>query len=364
MNFDRYTDVYFLRSVQILQHYDLNPFVRAQVFLRQGPGSLWGITEVLDLIKQQSELIQNGGKVFALSDKDEYNAEETFVVIEGRAQDVIPLETVLLGIMSAETTRLNDHQEIDLSSITKRVREIKEQIGKRDLYYFGARHWHYSQDKEISKAVFDGGVVAASTNEGASIINRKGIGTIPHSLENIFAWKYGLENAVLETTLAFDNVMDTTIPRVALVDYANKEIEDSLKVARELGNKLYGIRIDTCGENLMQGAELGTKKYWQGNGVTVTGVRAVRKALDEAGFNEVKIILSSGFGELEKVQEFVKAEKILGIKLFDALGVGNLFNARIATMDVVGVGENLERITLVSKVGRSYKPNPRLKQVL
>ncbi|MBU0974722.1 hypothetical protein KKD03_03420 [Patescibacteria group bacterium] len=40
--------------------------------------------------------------------------------------------------------------------------------------------------------------------------------------------------------------------------------------------------------------------------------------------------------------------------------VGNVHNSRISTMDVVGVGETIETIIPVSKVGRLYKPNKRL----
>ena len=194
------------------------------------------------------------------------------------------------------------------------------------------------------------------------------MGTIPHALETVYAWLYGYENAVVESTKAFNRVIDKAVPRIALIDYANKEVDDSVRTADALEGRLYGVRIDTCGENVMQGASANGNhkdaKYWFGAGVTVSGVYAVRKALDEAGHEDVKIILSSGFGEPEKVRAFVKAEKELGIKLFDALGVGGVFPARMSTMDIVAVGEDRYNLKPMAKVGRGYHPNKRLELVL
>jgi nicotinate phosphoribosyltransferase len=91
---------------------------------------------------------------------------------------------------------------------------------------------------------------------------------------------------------------------------------------------------------------------------------ALRKALDQFGHRDVKIILTSGFGDPEKVKAFVEAEKLLGVRLFDALGVGGIFKpCRMATMDIVAVGETPEMLTPISKVGRPYNPNPRLTQL-
>ena len=88
------------------------------------------------------------------------------------------------------------------------------------------------------------------------------------------------------------------------------------------------------------------------------------KALDQAGHADVKIILTSGFGDVKKVRAFIDAEKILGVRLFDELGVGGIFKpCRMATMDIVAVGETPETMEAISKVGRPYNPNPRLQQL-
>lgn len=90
-------------------------------------------------------------------------------------------------------------------------------------------------------------------------------------------------------------------------------------------------------------------------GVSVEGVRLIRTHIPK----HVKIILSSGFGNPEKVKLFLDAEKDLGIRLFDALGVGGVFNSIMATADIIRV-EN----TPIHKVGRGERYNPKLKRVL
>jgi len=361
-HFEPYTDKYFLRSLEILQKENLNPFVRAQIFLRDS-GFIHGLEDAVALIQKFSKLRENGGRIYSLIEGDSYTSEETVMLIEGRVQDIIYLETLILGFISSETTWFNDKTRPDRATVKKNVSEIVELV-KRPVSYFGARHYRYVEDKELAQAAFAAGATGASTDFGASVVGKKGVGTIPHSLEAIFAWKHGMENAVVKTTDAFDKHIDPAVSRIALVDFNNKEIDDSLRVAKMLKDKVYGIRVDTSGENTMQDEAFFPNHkddpYWHGKGVTIGGVYKLRKELLAHGFQEIKIVLSSGFGNIAKVKAFVEAEKELGISLFDELGVGQVYPARIATMDIVGVGDNLTMLQPMAKVGRAYRPNPRL----
>jgi len=396
-NYKQFIDKYFLRAREILKAEGLNPWIRAQVFIRKGPGKVAGVDEALEIINGCSDLVEtpkslhatsslkrgvsldfgsaqepehapdfsprvldNGGRVFSLNEGDVYEPAETLMVLEGRADDLIDLETIYLGVLSAETTKANDGHGVDTDSVRKNMAEVVEAAEGRPVSYFGARHWRYDEDAAITRAAFEGGATSASTDAGAATFGGVGMGTIPHALENVMAAKYGYENAVVESTKAFDRQMDKKIPRIALVDYANKEITDSLATARALNGNLYGVRVDTCGENIPEEGVDGDRKYWEGRGVTVTGVYALRKALNKDGFEDVKMFLSSGFGKPEKVRAFVDAEKELGMKLFDALGVGGVFESRMATADIVGVGEFESSLREMAKVGRAYRPNPRL----
>lgn len=227
-DFEKYTDKYFLRAYDILRKDHLNPFVRAQVFVRKGPGVVAGIKEAVDFILSNSGLKKNGGRIYALSDGETYQPLETILLLEAPVLDIVRLETVYLGIISSSLAVLNDGQKLDLSKSEERMRAVVEAAGNRPVTYFGARHWHFKDDAAISKAAIDGGAVGASTDIGAAYAGKEGSGTIPHALESVYAWKDGREKAVLNATAAFDKHIPKNVIRVSLVDYNNKEIDDTL----------------------------------------------------------------------------------------------------------------------------------------
>jgi len=377
----KYSDKYFLRTNKIFKKDGLNPYVKAQIFIRKGPGTTAGISEAIDYIKQNSDLEKNGGKIFALPDGVNYSPKETQMIIEGNIQDFGELETQYLGIMSKRITQLNDKTDINLNEVKNNMAQVVKAAKNRPILYFGARHWHYKDDEAISKAALDGGAVGASTDIGAQTHNLIGLGTIPHSLENVYAHKLGKENAVLEATKAFDKYINTKVPRIALIDYNNKEIDDSLAVVNAISN--CGLRVDTCGENIAQGAAknyqyliqqnpelsgiqipIQEENFWFGAGVTISGIYALQKALKNNGHYNTQVTLTSGFGNLDKINAFTNAEEMLEQKLFDGLGVGSIYKSRAATMDIVAVGNTPNDLQPMSKQGRLYKPNSRLEQFL
>ena len=383
--YEPYQDKYFLRTLEILQKEDLNPWVVAQVMIRKGPGIVGGIDEAIAIIDKYSDIRKHGGEVYAINDGDEYAAGESLMFIKAPIQDIVAFETMYLGVMSAATTRASgDPGIINLDDVTKNMREVVKAAEGKPVMYFGARHWTYAEDAQISKAAFDGGATSCSTDIGAATVGQKGVGTIPHVLENIMAWKYGRDNAVVEAMKAFDKHIDPSVPRISLIDYNNKEIDCSLAVAKALSGRLNEVRVDTCGENVGQGAlksaseagqweSLGVTlpaesdphaKYWYGNGVTVTGVYALRRALDENGYQDVKIVLSSGFGDVDKINAFNNAKSVFGVELYDELGVGGVYKSRSAKMDIVAVGENPSTMEAISKTGRGFKANDRVERVI
>jgi nicotinate phosphoribosyltransferase len=89
-------------------------------------------------------------------------------------------------------------------------------------------------------------------------------------------------------------------------------------------------------------------------GVNPQLVWKVRQALDREGFARVKIVVSGGF-TVEKIRAFEEE----GVPV-DMYGVGSsLFQGRFDfTADIVQVEGKP-----CAKVGRSYRPNPRLERV-
>lgn len=347
-----YIDKYFLRSKEILQKEHLNPIIKLNVFIRHAACNVYGINEAIAIIKNYAP----GTAVYSIGEGGYAEPCESIMLIEGHVQDIIDLETMYLGVISAETTKRVDGRDIQLGEIERAMREIAALSNPRPVMYMGARHWRWDRDAEISRACFNAGASECSTDIGAATAGKKGVGTIPHALEAIYHWKTkDASMAILAAAQAFDKHIPKDALRIALVDYANKELSDTLRCSEAMGSRLWGVRIDTCGENYMEGVppdELHAK------GVSVEGVYAVRKALNDAGLHKVNICLSSGFANPAKVQAFVSAEKDLDIKLFDMLGAGEIFYSRIATGDIVEVeGENIH------KLGRSYRPSARLKRI-
>ena len=138
-----------------------------------------------------------------------------------------------------------------------------------------------------------------------------------------------------------------------LVDFANDSVRTSLEVARALGPRLWGVRLDTS-EQLVDRSlweELGD---FDPRGVNERLVRKVRAALDDEGFGDVRIVASGGF-TAGKIRAFEDA----GVPV-DVYGVGSsLFRgANDFTADIVRVEG-----TPIAKVGRWERPNPRLERV-
>lgn len=362
-----YTDKYFLRANEVLKAERLNPWVTAQVFMRQ-PSKLYGINEAVAILQKYGKVLDKGGNIYALKERSYCLPSETVLLIKARIQDIMELETIYLGVISAETTLKNDKKDIDLKKIQSNMEAIVQQVSKRPVSYFGARHWRFDRDEEISRVAFAGGADSCSTDIGAQTVGKQGIGTIPHALQNIYAWKFGGERAVVESALAFDRVIDKKVPRVALVDYYNREIDDTLGTIQALKRSLYGIRIDTCGENVMEGCIYGgynkTDDFWGQRGVSISGVMGLLDVIQTQRGGSPNIILSSGFANPEKVRAFVEAEQRSRLRLFDGLGVGAIFPGRFATMDIVEVGETPDQMIPISKVGREYRVNfRRLKKI-
>jgi nicotinate phosphoribosyltransferase len=355
-----YTDKYFLRSRQILEAERYNPTVTMQVFFRDGPGIFSGIDEVVTILDAFSPLAAHAGTVHALPEGASFSPLEPVMHIEGPFQDFIELETLYLGVVSASTSLANGLVAPTTAEVAARAGAIRAMMPGKHLMYFGARHWHFSVEEVFCRAAVAAGFDSCATDAGARAAGLPvGVGTIPHALVLAFAARDGREHATREATLAFDRHIEPGCPRIALVDTFNREIDDALDTARALKERLAAVRLDTAGEMIAQGGvPFDGRPHWTGRGVTVAGVVAMRRALDAAGFEHVDIVLSSGFGNPDKLAAFAEAERRYG-RLFSSLGVGGLFRSWYATADVVRV-EGLG----LAKTGRQYQANPRLVRVL
>jgi nicotinate phosphoribosyltransferase len=127
-------------------------------------------------------------------------------------------------------------------------------------------------------------------------------------------------------------------------------------VAEELGQQLWGVRLDTSATLVDRSlaAEMENDGSFDPRGVNVRLVEIVRRALDEAGHAGVRIVASGGF-DAAKIRAFEQAGAAV-----DAYGVGSALvrGENDFTADVVLV-EGEPR----GKRGRPFRPNPRLVRV-
>lgn len=372
-DYRQYTDKYFLRTRQILDTEQINPRVRYQVFARK-PGTVRGLDEAVRFVK---DVAGDNAKVYALKDGMDFAECEPLMKIEGRVQEIVELETVYLGMISAGLTG-----NIDMAEVRQRARGIIKAAQGKPVFYFGARHFHYSLDEEIARICKEEGFVGASTDIGAKAWNTSGIGTTPHALVVSYAAYLDQRkvdaNPTVEAAKAFDRNIDPRVPRLMLIDTFNKEISDSIATARAVPN-LKGIRIDTCGENYSECSTIEgfpkerlkniPEKYLEGKGVTIAGAWILRRDLVEDHFGNLELTVSSGFNE-EKTAAFVEADKLFqkchGYPLFHNIGTGSIANPVMATADIVAYFDEQGsewKWKEMHKVGRPEIFTTRLKEV-
>jgi nicotinate phosphoribosyltransferase len=265
-------DVYFARADRILEREGLDPVVTMEVFGRRG-GILCGIDEVKNLLAHALvDADPAETSVESLDDGDALAPKEIALRITARYRAFGLYETALLGMLAQST------------GWATAARECVEVAAPLPVISFGARHVHPDITDVLDYASIVGGCVGASTPAGARLAGLSPTGTMPHSLVLIIG-------DTVKAAEAFDRDLEADVPRIVLVDTFKDEAEESLRVANALGERLYGIRLDTPAER---------------GRVTPDLVREVRARLDQAGFGHVKIVASGGLTP-ERIQFFKDA---------------------------------------------------------
>ena len=337
-----YSDAYFVLTKQLLEDEGEHPHVTMQVFQKQD-SILGGIDEAIAILKlcaghrEGSEWIPGWDDlvVHALHEGDRVAARETVMTIEGDYSLFAHLETVYLGSLARR------------SLIMRNIAEVVEAARGKQIFYFPARHDHWLVQTGDGWSAHVAGAIGVSTDAQASWWGGRGIGTVPHGL--IAAYGGDTVRAARRFADRFHADMNVTV----LVDFENDSVRTALAVAHELGDKLWGVRLDTS-EMLVDRSLVDEMGDFKPTGVNPRLVENVRAALDGAGFSQVKIVASGGF-----TAERIRAFEAASIPV-DAYGVGsslirgeNDFTADVVLLD----GRPC------AKVGRHYSPNPRLRPV-
>jgi nicotinate phosphoribosyltransferase len=328
-----YSDAYFNFTRQLLQETDRHPRVTMQVFQKE-QSILGGIDEAIAVLKLCSD-DWDRLDVHALHEGDEIAPLETVLTIEGDYSLFAHLETVYLGCLARR------------SLIMRNVKEVVEAARGKPILFFPARHDHWLVQTGDGWAAHVAGAIGVSTDAQASWWGGRGVGTVPHGL--IAAFGGDTVAAARAFCERFAGEMNVTV----LVDFENDSARTAVEVADALGDRLWGVRLDTS-ERLVDRALWERMGGFRPTGVNPELVRLVRESLDDSGHPGVQIVASGGF-DAAKIREF----EGLGAPV-DAYGVGSSLvrGSNDFTADVV----RLEGRP-AAKVGRHFNPNPRLERV-
>jgi nicotinate phosphoribosyltransferase len=338
-----YSDAYFVHTKRLLEEEGHHPRVLMQVFQKEH-SRLGGVDEAIAVLKQGSGAPGPAGEwepgwphleVHALHEGDPIAPHETVMTIEGDYALFAHLETVYLGCLARR------------SLIMRNVAGVVEAARGKPIFYFPARHDHWLVQTGDGWGAHVAGAIGVSTDAQASWWGGRGIGTVPHGV--IAA--YGGDTVLAARKFAdrFAAEMNITV----LVDWENDSVRTALEVAEALGSRLWGVRLDTS-DTLVDRSLWDEMGGFKPTGVNPRLVEKVRGALDEAGHEGVRIVVSGGF-DAARITEFETA----GVPV-DAYGVGSsLIRGRNDfTADIVTVEGRP-----CAKVGRSLAPNPRLARV-
>jgi nicotinate phosphoribosyltransferase len=333
-----YTDAYFDHARSTLLADGRHPRVVVQVFQKHHAW-LGGMDEAIAILRLCSH-DPDGLTIRALYDGEEVEPWETVLTIEGDYTTFAHLETAYLGTLARRTL------------ITTNVVEVLRAANGKPIIFMPARHDHHRVQAGDGYAAYVAGQITGfeigvTSDEQASWWGGRGIGTVPHSL--IAAYGGDTVLAARKFSQWAPEDMSVTV----LVDFENDSVKTALAVAEALGDRLWGIRLDTS-ETLVDQSLWADMGDFKPTGVNERLVSKVRQALDAAGFGHVRIVASGGF-TIDKIREFERR----GVPV-DAYGVGSslIRGANDFTADVVMTDGRPS-----GKFGRHLRENPRLELV-
>jgi len=252
------TDAYFDRTVEALEYAGRNPRVVAEVTLDQFPTGEWhvfaGPKDAANLLAGRSldaDAIEegrlfDGGPVLR---------------IEGPYREFCRLETALLGFLSHPT------------GVATRALEARRAAPDSLVLSFGTRHVHPSIAAMIERSALVGGLDGISNVAAGEVIGHEAGGTMPHAL--VICFGRGNQESAWR---AFDEAVAPDVPRVALCDTYDDEVEETLR-AVEAVEDLDSVRIDTTSSRRGDFGHI---------------LREIRWKLDARGHEDVGIFASGG----------------------------------------------------------------------
>jgi nicotinate phosphoribosyltransferase len=359
----KFTDKYFLKTREIVGRYgDIEAtyavFMRRPVVFTPRLAVGW-----------LQEMAAARGTSFAIDlfyeEGDWVGAGEPLMYVTGSLEHLVDLETVFLQKLGSPCVAAFNAFLMctDLPYVAFIAMDARHCAGAEmaDMMAYAASVGSAKAQRETGAKGFVGNANDATAHYFG---NERGLGTMPHAL-------IGYAGSTLRAAQMFHETFPDDNLYV-LVDFFGREVADSLEVCRAFSDLAQqgrlGIRLDTHGGRFIEGLDTAisyavleahardairtyrteTELRWLvGTGVTAAAIYHLREKLDEAGFDRVKIIASSGFSPKKcKLMASVRAP-------IDLIGTGSylpeLWSETYATADVIAYrGE--PRV----KVGREF----------
>ncbi len=356
------TDSYFNRTRTIVAKFGDKPVTYA-LFLRRPV--ICAPRLMLEWLARAAALRQTIIDVDLIYQEGDWiGAGEPIVYLSGSMVHLSDLETILLQKLGPACVAAHNAYQMALS------------LPKAAFLAMEARHCAGAEMQEMMAYAASVGSTAAKREGAKGFIGgandgtahwfgaERGFGTMPHSL-------IGYAGSTVRAAEMFRETFPDE-PMTVLVDYFGREITDALAVCARFPDLAasggLSFRLDTHGGRFLEGlgpaesyamleryAPGAIRRYRSdselrslvGTGVSAAAIWRTREALDQAGYDKVKIVASSGFG-VEKCRVMADARAPI-----DVVGTGsfipNEWHETYATADIVEYdGEPMV------KVGREF----------
>jgi nicotinate phosphoribosyltransferase len=356
------TDAYFNRTRRIVERFG-DKRVTYAVFMRRPVISAPRL--MLDWLRTVAATRGTAFDIDLIYPEGEWvGAGEPIVYITGSLDLLSDLETILLQKLGPASVAAHNAYQMSLSLPTSGflAMEARHCAGgeMQEMMAYGA-----AVGSEAAKREGARGFIGNANDLTAHWFGvARGLGTMPHSL-------IGYAGSTVRAAEMFRETFPDEAMTV-LVDYFGREITDSVAVARRFPDLAaaggLSVRLDTHGGRFLEGLDPAISyavlerhapgairryrsdtelRFLIGTGVSAAAIWRAREALDDAGFPDVHIVASSGFG-VDKCRVMADAKAPI-----DVVGTGSFipdqWHETYATADIVEYDG-----TPMVKVGREF----------
>jgi nicotinate phosphoribosyltransferase len=356
------TDSYFNRTKRIVGKFGDKPVTYA-VFLRRPV--ICAPRLMLDWLKMAADLRQTRIDIDLIYPEGAWvGAGEPIVYLTGSMKHLSDFETILLQKIGPACVAAHNAYQMALSlpHVSFLAMEARHCAGAemQEMMSYAASIGSAAAKREGAKGFIGGASDGTAHWFGAD----RGFGTMPHSL-------IGYAGSTVRAAEMFRETFPNE-PMTVLVDYFGFEITDALAVCARFpklaASGELSFRLDTHGGRFLEGlnpaesyavleqyAPGAIRRYRSdselrslvGTGVSAAAIWRTREALDDAGYNKARIVVSSGFG-VEKCLVMADARAPI-----DVVGTGsfipNEWHETYATADIV----EYDGVPMV-KIGREF----------